>query len=52
MIPVEEKPIRHERIIAQGTIIHEKADKLKEEAAKEINDKYRKGTLWIKEKRK
>jgi len=30
----------------------EKSDKLKKEAAKEINDKYRKGTLWIKDKRK
>jgi len=30
----------------------EKSDKLKEEAAKDIDDKYRKGILWIKEKKK
>jgi len=30
----------------------EKSDKLKEEAAKDIDDKYRKGMLWIKEKKK
>jgi len=52
MISVEENPIRRKRIIAQGTIIQEKSDKFKEEAAKEINDKYRKGILWIKDKKK
>jgi len=30
----------------------QKSERLKEEAAKEINDKYRKGILWIKDKRK
>jgi len=29
----------------------EKSDKLKKEAAKEINERYRKGTLWKKEKK-
>jgi len=30
----------------------QKSERLKEEAAKDIDDKYRKGTLWVKEKRK
>jgi len=30
----------------------QKSERLKEEATKEINDKYRKGTLWVKEKKK
>jgi len=29
----------------------QKSKRLKEEAAKEINQKYRNGTLWIKEKK-
>jgi len=30
----------------------QKSERLKEEAAKEVNEKYRSGTLWIKEKKK
>jgi len=30
----------------------QKSKRLKEEAAKEVNDRYRNGTLWIKEKKK
>jgi len=30
----------------------QKSERLKEEAAKDIDDEYRKGTLWIKDKKK
>jgi len=30
----------------------QKSERLKEEAAKEVNARYRNGTLWIKEKKK
>jgi len=30
----------------------QKSERLKEEAAKDVNEKYRNGTLWIKEKKK
>jgi len=30
----------------------QRSERLKEEAAKGVNDKYRKGTLWVKEKKK
>jgi len=30
----------------------QKSERLKEEAAKDVNDRYRNGTLWIKEKKK
>jgi len=30
----------------------QKSERLKEEAAKEVNERYRNGTLWSKEKKK
>jgi len=30
----------------------QRSERLKEEAAKDVNDRYRNGTLWIKEKKK